>query len=107
MIQDPMQHLAVFRERLKAHPNPLCPDDKPIHWLVGKHPEGFIIRDSAGYFSGIQFNVTGATEIPAENLPEVMNVLFDWMGKMVPEGKDWSFEVRDALPLKTFEVVND
>ena len=104
MNQDPMQHVAAFRERLQATPSPLCPDDKPIHWLVGTHPDGFIIRDSAGFFSGIQFNVKGAAEIPPDQLPEVMNVLFDWMGKAVPEAKDWSFEVRDALPIKTFEV---
>jgi len=102
-----MQHIAAFRERLQANPSPMCPDDKPIHWLVGKHPEGFIIRDSAGYFSGVQFNVTGAAEIPPENLPEVMNVLFNWMGEQVPEAKGWTFELRDAIPLRTFEVVND
>lgn len=97
---DPMLMVANLKAKLLENPNPMCLDDKPIHWVIARAKEGLIIQDSGPVGSPFQFALQGLGALSDESLTDLTKVVLDWLANELPMTKEWDVCFVDHSPLE-------
>jgi hypothetical protein len=104
---DPQKMILVLRDKLEANPDPMCLDDKPIHWVIARAKEGLIIQDSGAIGPQFQFRLSGIGELSRESLKDLCEVVLAWLADLAPMSKGWGVQFVDTDPLEVGrEIVN-
>ena len=87
---DPIKMIESMNAKLALQKDPLCVDDKPIHWMLHVNTDSVTVQDSGMIGPPFNFRALGVEEVPSEAIPELCRVVVEWLGHQIPESKGWA-----------------